>query len=502
MELQVEALSAVTTLQELSRRALHFDPARPAIEYEKRWYDWGEMRHVADRLAEALRATGADARQPVAFVPRNRPSAVAAVLGLIAEGRTIQMIYAFQQPAVIAQNLLRLRPAIMVAGESEFSDEVKAVLRDEGIAGIVIGEMDAHPLAGFECSSARNPDAPLEPQIQILTSGTTGPPKQHPFPYELFAKHHALPGMLADPDKDWLAEVPYLLSFPLGNISGMYSTLPTMFKGQRGILVDRFTLAAWHDWVLRFRPVNGGLPPAGVQMILDADIPREDLSSVKVVATGAAPLDPTVQRAFEEKYGIPILLSYGATEFGGPVVSMTPELLAEWGKKKTGSVGRAMPGAKVRIVDPAREVELPPGQEGIVEVVSPRIGPDWIRTSDVAVIDEDGFMFLRGRADGAIMRGGFKLLPEPIERALLLHPAVSVAGVVGRKDHRLGEVPVAAIQLKPGAVAPSPAELESHIRQHVSSPHVPVDWMFVDDMPKNRSMKIDRPALRALLALQ
>ncbi len=157
-----------------------------------------------------------------------------------------------------------------------------------------------------------------------------------------------------------------------------------------------------------------------------------------------------------------------------------------------------MPGASLRIIDPDTGTVLPPGQEGLLEVISPRIGPDWIRTSDIAVIDEDGFLFHRGRADGAIMRGGFKLLPETIERALMLHPAISAVAVVGLSDARLGQVPAAAIQFKPDVVPPGIAELETHLRDQVYATHIPVIWRFVRDLPRTPSLKVDRPALRRL----
>jgi acyl-coenzyme A synthetase/AMP-(fatty) acid ligase len=285
---------------------------------------------------------------------------------------------------------------------------------------------------------------------------------------------------------------------PLGNISGIYSTLPALLKGQRAMLLEKFTVAGWHDHALRHRPQVSGMPPAGVQMILDADIPPADLASIRSLGTGAAALDPTVQRAFEERYGIPILLSYGATEFGGPVTAMTAELHAAWGKQKFGSVGRCLPGAQLRVIDADSGAVLPPGKEGILEVISPRIGPDWIRTSDIAMIDADGFLFHRGRADGAIMRGGFKLLPETIERALLLHPAISAAAVVGVVDKRLGQVPAAAMQLKPGVEQPTTAELEAHLRSHIFSTHIPVEWRFVAALPTTPSLKVDRPAVRRL----
>ena len=156
---------------------------------------------------------------------------------------------------------------------------------------------------------------------------------------------------------------------------------------------------------------------------------------------------------------------------------MTLPLYQEWGQKKFGSVGRSFAGAQLRVVDPETGAVLPPSKEGLLEAISPRIGPHWIRTTDLVVLDEDGFLFHKGRADGAIMRGGFKLLPDTIERALKLHDAISAAGVTGVADKRLGQVPAAAIQLKPGVATPTIAELEKHLRNHVEATHIPAKWL-------------------------
>jgi long-chain acyl-CoA synthetase len=492
---------AVNELQQLSARALAREASLPAIEFDKRWLTWGEMRHVADRVIGLLAASGVDSRAPIAFVPRNRPSAIAALLGMIANARSVRMIYAFQSATALARDVSRIKPAALIAAAEDFSPELRSALEAEGTAAIALGEMDATALPGFERASRTvDSQTATQPQIAILTSGTTGPPKQFAISYDLIAKH--MVGMTVMPsaaDADLSQLPPTLFFMPLGNISGIYSTLPPLLKGQRAVLLDRFSVAGWHDHILRFRPTVSGLPPAGVQMVLDANIPPADLACIRVIGTGAAALDPTSHRAFEERYGIAILLSYGATEFGGPVTAMTAELHAEWGKQKLGSVGRALPGAQLRVIDPDTGETLPPGKEGILEVVSPRIGPDWIRTSDIALIDADGFMFHRGRADGAIMRGGFKLLPETIERALLLHDAISAAGVVGVADKRLGQVPAAAIQIKPEVARPSVAELEAHLREHIFATHIPVVWRFVDALPSTPSLKLDRPALRRLL---
>ncbi|MGO9932590.1 MAG: class I adenylate-forming enzyme family protein [Steroidobacteraceae bacterium] len=489
-------------LDELSARALARDAALPAIEFEGRCFDWGSMRRVTDRLGRLIDASGARAGAPVAFVARTRPSALAALLGLIARNHTIRMIYPFQSAAGIGRDVERLKPAVIVAAAEDLSDALIELLRTLGIATIAIREMDAFTVPGLERSQPPgDPDIPPQPRIEILTSGTTGPPKQFGIRYDVIARHYIAANTSDDLREAEMSRLPpALLYFPLGNISGIYTTLPPLLKGLRIILLDKFTVRAWHDYVLRYRPTAFGLPPAGVQMLLDADIPKADLASIRVLSTGAAPLDPTVQRAFEERYGIPVLLSYGATEFVGPVTAMTAELHAQWGASKFGSVGRALPGAQLRITDPETGAALPPGREGIVEVISPRVGPEWIRTSDIGMLDEDGFLFHRGRADGAIVRGGFKLMPETIERALLLHPAISAAAVVGVPDPRLTQIPAAAIKLRPGAAQPTVADLEKHLRDHVPATHIPVIWRFVEALPTTPSFKVDRPALRRLLA--
>jgi long-chain acyl-CoA synthetase len=489
-------------LPALAAAALQRPAYQAAIEYQGSWFGWGALRATAQAIQAALDASGIAPDAPVAFVARNRPAALAALLGLIAQGRTIRMIYAFQSDAAIARDLARMAPAALVAFAEDIGPEIRAVLAAEAIVAVAIDGMIAAALPGHALASplARQRHGTAAPQIEILTSGTTGPPKSFAVPYALLERHFLSTPLTRQQAEDPQAAPPFLLYFPLGNITGLYSTLPMLLRGQRVELLERFSLAAWHAHVRRWRPSHGGLPPVSVQAVLDADIPVEDLASLRAIGCGAAPLDPGVQQAFEARYGIPILLSYGATEFAGPVASMTAALHAEWGARKIGSVGRAMPGAQLRVVDAETGMALPPDTEGLLEVISPRIGSDWIRTSDIALIDADDFLFLRGRADGAIIRGGFKLLPESIERALMLHPAVAETAVTGMADDRLGQVPVAAIRLHPGHAAPASAALEAHVRHHLPATHVPVKWMFVSTLPRTPSLKTDRRALQTLFA--
>jgi acyl-coenzyme A synthetase/AMP-(fatty) acid ligase len=292
------------------------------------------------------------------------------------------------------------------------------------------------------------------------------------------------------------AGIPTLFYYPLANISGPMTLLPPILAGRSIVLLDRFDVHRWRDFVVRYGLARANLPPAGFGMILDAGIPPADLASVRIASTGSAALDPSIQLAFEQRYGVKVLTAYGATEFAGTAAAWTEALYDEWIDRKRGSVGRACAGVAIRVADPDGTTILPPGEEGVMEVQIARLGPNWIRTTDLGILDEDAFVFLRGRADGAIMRGGFKVLPEAIEGVLLSHPDVAAAAIVGIADPRVGAVPVALVQ--PAAAAtPDPEALKAHVRRHLPATHVPTRLWIVERIPRTPSLKIDRATARA-----
>ena len=488
----------MTTLGDMAANALAREPLRTALEFAGKEYTWGEMQALARNVQELIWECGAPIDGPVAFVARNRPSAAATLLALIAECRPIRMVFAFQSGAGIAAQLDKSRPAVAVIMAEDDNDDMRKLLQERGLAAIVLGTMDARFVPGCErCATVWDiPEAAA--QIHILTSGTTGPPKQFPISYELIATHIVGGQSIPQAPAGIMEVPPPFLFYPIGNVTGLSTIIQVLIHGTHFILLDRFDLGECMTYLRRYQPIALHLPPAAIQMVLDADIPPADFASVRWIPTGAAPLHPEVQRAFEKRYGIPILSSYGATEFAGAACVMTLEHYEEFGDSKFGSIGRPLPGIEIRVVDPETGTALPPDHEGIIEAKVARIGPEWIRTADLAVIDKDGFLFHRGRADGAIMRGGFKVLPETIVSALLQHEAVSAAGVVGIPDRRLGQVPAAVIELKPGECQPDIAELVRHLRAHVLATHVPTAWRFVEQLPKNPSFKIDRGALQRM----
>jgi acyl-coenzyme A synthetase/AMP-(fatty) acid ligase len=469
-----------------------------AVQFHKKWITWGRMKATAEAVEAALTAAGVPINARVAMVIRTRPGFLAALIGLISKKRTIVMVHAYQAPAALATDIQRKTPAAVICVDQDWSPEVKAAVKQMGAAGITLGEgiEGAQRVPGLEKVHGEIVTSP-EPQIILLTSGTTGPPKPFPMSYDFIVRAMLSENTQVQPAAN---AMPGLLFFPMGNISGIYMLMPVIGRKNASIMLERFEVAGWVDYMRTYKPTAASIPPAGVRMLMDADINGEidkaDLASLTHLNSGAAPLNPDTHRAFEKQFGIKILLSYGATEFGGPVTLMTPELRAQTGDTKFDSIGKPIAGAVFQVVDPDTGAVLPPDTEGLLQVKVPRMGPDWIHTTDVVRIDKDGFLFHLGRADGAINRGGFKIMPEPIERALMQHPAVAVASVVAVKDERLGEVPGAMVELLPGATAPSAAELEAHVRKHVPSTFVPVYYDIVPNIPRTSSLKIDMGTIR------
>jgi acyl-coenzyme A synthetase/AMP-(fatty) acid ligase len=273
----------------------------------------------------------------------------------------------------------------------------------------------------------------------------------------------------------------------------------TLGAGRKLALFDKFKVEEWVEAIGRHRTKVANAPPAALRMVLDANVPREKFASLVALRTGTAPLDPVIADEFLERYDIPVLQTYGATEFAGAVAGWTIDDFRKLYREKRGSVGRLQKGVEGRVVDPETGEEKAPGEEGVLELRGKQLDrTDWLRTTDRAVLDADGFLYIRGRYDNAIIRGGFKIHADDVVKALESHPAVREASVVGIPDRRLGEVPVAALILVAGATAPGDEELAAFAKERLLPYQVPVRFLITDELPRTPSMKPSLPAVKAL----
>jgi acyl-CoA synthetase (AMP-forming)/AMP-acid ligase II len=279
---------------------------------------------------------------------------------------------------------------------------------------------------------------------------------------------------------------------------GVCQLVAGVHNARRIVMLERFSVDGFVNAIKTHGIKRSGVQPAVVRMLLDAKVPKEDLASLDFLISASGPLDPETRDEFEKHFGIPIRLAYGATEFAGSLCAWMPDDIERFSESKRNSVGRALPDTELRIVDADTGAELAVGEQGLLEARITAISPDWIRTTDIASVDADGFVTLHGRADGAINRGGFKILPEIVRRVLISHPAVRDACVVGVPDKRLGQVPFAAIEVAPETPVPSDDELKHLVRQSLPVYNVPVAFAVVDELPRNPALKVSLPAVAAL----
>jgi len=323
----------------------------------------------------------------------------------------------------------------------------------------------------------------------MLTSGTTGPPKRVDLTYDMLAR-----SVITSQAPTELRRGIAIVNAPMVHIGGVFRVLQCVCEARPFALLDRFELNQWADAVRRHRPRAVSLVPAALRTVLYSDLTREDLASIQAVTSGTAPLSADDADAFTAKFGIPVLTSYAATEFGGGVAGWTLADYQEHWHDKRGSVGRASLGAQLRVVDEEGN-PLGSDQPGLLEVRPGQLGPsaDWMHTTDVARIDDDGFLWILGRADQAIIRGGFKVMPDDVRTALESHPAVRGAAVIGRPDDRLGQTPVAMVELRDTTDA---GALIEFLRGRLARYEIPTDIAIVDQIPRTPSGKADLGAVR------
>jgi long-chain acyl-CoA synthetase len=275
-----------------------------------------------------------------------------------------------------------------------------------------------------------------------------------------------------------------------------------------GVLQRWFDPAEFLVLAQRHRIQRTALVPAMIQMLLAQPLEDADLSSLRYVNSGAAPLAAQTREQWERRVpGSEILEGYGCTE-SGAVISVNPP-----GASRPGSAGLPIPGYQVLIRDD-NDADVPPGAEGEICVradgvmagywnspaeTAATLRGGWLHTGDIGRLDADGYLYVLDRKKDLIIRGGFNVFPRDVEDVLLQHPAVAMAGVVSRPDERLGEEIVAFVSLLPGSQATA-AEITEFARGRLAAHKYPREVNILDAVPLTSVGKLDRKALRSRVA--
>jgi long-chain acyl-CoA synthetase len=300
-----------------------------------------------------------------------------------------------------------------------------------------------------------------------------------------------------------------LLPLPLSHAYGLLVTTLALHTPDPGtvVLMRWFDPVGWLTLAAEHKIQLGAVVPSMLQMLLAQPLEDYDLSSLRRMSSGAAPLLHETRDEFSRRLpGVELAEGYGCTE-SAALISTSP-----LGGVRPGSVGMPVPMVEVRI-QTADGRDGAVGEDGEICVRGPNLmtgywraaeetefamRDGWLHTGDVGKLDEDGYLYVVDRLKDLIIRGGINVYPRDIEDEMLMHPDVVAAAVVGKPDSRVGEEVVAFVQLRPGS-AVTEADLVEFAREHISKAKYPRDVRIVSAIPLTSVLKTDRKALRATL---
>jgi fatty-acyl-CoA synthase len=398
----------------------------------------------------------------------------------------------------------RVAPALVVTDEA-----TQARIRDvRGLELLARGELEAR-LEEAEC--AADPDVDTDAvAIWLFTSGTTGEPKA-----ALLRHRHLVSYVLSTVEFMCAGEdEAALVSVPPYHVAGMAAVLSSTYAGRRIVYLPQFDPDDWVRLAAEEAVTHAMVVPTMLGRLLDA-MERDDttLPSLRHLSYGGGRMPvAVVERAMDRLPHVGFVNAYGLTEASSTVAVLGPDdHRTAYGsddpavRKRLGSVGLPLPTLELEIRDPLGGA-LPPGTTGEIHVRGEQIAgeylgrsvltPDgWFPTNDSGYLDDAGFLFVEGRLDDVIVRGGENVSPGEIEDVLLQHPAVAEAGVTGIPDDEWGEVAAAAVVLEPGATA-TEAELQAWVRERLRSSRTPAVVDVRAALPYNETGKLLRRVLK------
>ena len=483
-------------------------PDDVCVVFEGRERTYREFDQRVTRLANALAGAGVSKGDRVAYAGFNHPA----------------LLETFFAAGLIGAVSVLINPRLR-------KPEVDYILRDCGAMVVVFGEdqrgnaeelaaeLDIQqwlsvdgggPGALFEDFLAAGSQEPVQDDVDLealalimYTSGTTGRPKGAMLTHNnLFYQYvNALIG------QDLRQDEVHLAAAPLFHIAGLnMMTLPTFTLGGRIIIHRTFKAAAVLAEMEQSRVTSAFLVPAMLDALSsDPAFPEADLSTVRGFMVGGSPLPERTIRTWQDKK-VAIMQGFGMTETGPGVCMLEPRD----GLAKAGSAGRAHFFTENQVVDLDGK-PVPPGVPGEVIVQGPNVmagywnKPEetakaldggWYHSGDIAVVDEDGYMFIKDRIKDMYISGGENVYPAEVENALLSVSGVQEAAVIGVPDDKWGETGRAFVVLAPDTHVTSEA-MREELKQRLATYKVPRDIVLVDELPRNATGKIQKHSLRA-----
>src|SRR5216684_3203040 len=480
-----------------------------------RTLSYRQLADGARRAAAGLAKRGFGKGDVLAIYCPNLPEYAIVFLGVAMAGginTTVNPLYTADELA----NQLRDSGARFLVTAPPFLDKAKEGAAKSGVEEIfVLGAADGvRPFTDLMQAGDQPPALTMKPAEDLValpySSGTTGLPKG------VMLTHRNLVANLCQCEGmknfEGFAENDITIAFlPFFHIYGMVVIMMLGLAGGGTILVmPRFDLQEFLGFIQKYRvTILPLVPPVVLGLVKHPAVAQFDLSSVRLVFSGAAPLGEDMARELGRKLGCPVVQGYGMTE-ASPVTHLSPTRNAPM---KPGSAGCVVPNTEVRISDIETGEEVPQGKDGELWIRGPQImkgylnqpgetdaclDPEgWYHTGDVGYVDDDGFFFIVDRTKELIKYKGLQVAPAELEALLVTHPAILDAAVVRKADEEAGEVPKAFVVLKQddASKATTGDAIMGWVAERVA-PHKRIRHLeFIDQIPKSASGKILRRLL-------
>jgi long-chain acyl-CoA synthetase len=517
MTIEMVTSATGTSLQRLAEAAWARTGQGSQLYFEDQHWTGPQLADRSRKLSGGLREAGLRPGERVVICMANCPEVGISYQAIWRAGAVTTPVLFLLSPDEL-RHVLTDSGAVLVITTPEFLPKVTAAAAGvAAVRGIVVAGPAAGgegvPLLSFADLETASPapiiDAdPGSLAALLYTGGTTGRAKG------VMISHNALSA------SSWAAMAtsydPVLTSMlvplPLSHVYGLMINAMQLHSIDPGttVLMRWFDPAGWLRLMQEHRVTTSAVVPSMLQMLLQQPLEDYDLSALVRINSGAAPLPAQVAGDLERRLpGVEIAEGYGCTETAA-IISTSPI-----GGARRGSVGIPAPGVDLRIERPDG-TEAAPGEDGEICIAGPLVMTGYwnspaetrealrggyLHTGDVGRLDGDGYLYIVDRIKDLIIRGGYNVYPRDAEDALVRHPDVVAAAVVGRPDPKYGEEVVAFVQLRAGAEVTA-AELIAFGKEHLSAVKYPREIQIIDAIPLTSVMKTDRKKLRALLAAQ
>jgi len=499
-------------------------PDKEVIVFEGKRYTFGELNDRVNKLANALLKLGIQKGDRVATLMVNCNQCVE-IYFAVAKIGGIYVPLNFRAKGNELTYMLNSSEANTLFVGERYIELVNSIKPDlTSVENYISIDCQSEGMLYYEDMITSSPAEEVFTEIDdndttilLYTAGTTGVPKGVMLSHNSFTIYvleNVSPADTESVEKN-------ILTVPLYHVAGVQAMMAAVYGGRTLVMERQFEPVEWMELVEAEQVNRAMMVPTMLKQVMEqTDFSKHDLSSLKVITYGAAPMPlEVIKRAVEVFPGVGFINAFGQTETASTITTLSPddhvitgtEQEKEKKLKSLSSIGKPMSDVEMKIFDEEGN-ELPQGEVGEIVARGPRVmsgywkeeektektidQEGWVHTGDMGYVDEDGYFFLVGRATDMIIRGGENISPEEVEAVLHSYPKIEEAAVIGVPDEEWGEVPKAVCVLRADGKDCTPEEIMEYCRANLASYKRPRSVVFVDELPRNPMGKVLKRLLR------